>query len=299
MKLNLIFENSGDTLTYNVVHNYELLEFFIEKCNQTNNNNFQNFSELARQVDKHLMEIHWALSKINEVLPKLIGRSFKENNYLLDYLNQNFLNNQHCEWVFSQNEIVNIDSLRHSSDFVTAKLGAILHEKYPDEIRDVVLAPALEKLGYLFPYTEVNLTVHRLETLFNRLEYSSANKWDIFENPIKNFYSANDICNFSFSYTYVGRQYYDKFKVFDDDLVYGDHYNYETLEFSFFLNLEKPQTIPFSTEFLNWCNKNNVPPITSQIPIANIENISEKLFDYRKILYTNAKNKNPIKLEIQ
>jgi len=289
MKLQIVFENSGDTLDYDVVYNHELLEFFINHCNLNNNNRFCNNNNLRHNIRKLITEIHWSLSKINEVLKYLTGKEFKQNDQLLDYLDQNFLNNQHAEWVNSQKEIIDIDSLRFSSDTNKAKLGSKLHEQYPDEIRKVKLAPILEKLGYIFPYEEVNMNVHRLESAFNLVEYSADNKWENIVNPYKNFYAGNDETNFSFSYTYVGRQYYNKFINFDDKLEFDDHYNYETLEHSFTLSLAKPQTIPFSKEFIEWTKIHNIPQIT-KIPIANLTNLANNLFEYRKLLVRNAEN---------
>jgi hypothetical protein len=174
-------------------------------------------------------------------------------------------------------------------------LGSILHEKYPDEIREIRLAEALTMLGYLYPYEEVNLGIHHLETIFNKynLEFSSDSKWNVFDNPFKDkIISNNNVTNFSFGYTYVGRQYYNKFEFFDDNLKYPDHYNYEQLEFSFQLNLQKPQTIPYSKEAIAWANTHGVPLITDQLPIANIMNISENLFEYRKVLFRNSRDNN-------
>jgi hypothetical protein len=104
--------------------------------------------------------------------------------------------------------------------------------------------------------------------------------------------SNNDVVNFSFGYTYVGRQYYNKFEYFDLDLEFNDHYNYETLEYSFQLNMSKPQTIPYSKDFLEWANVRGVRPITTQIPIANCVDIDKNLFEYRKILYRNSRDNN-------
>ena len=104
--------------------------------------------------------------------------------------------------------------------------------------------------------------------------------------------SNNNVTNFSFGYTYVGRQYYNKFEFFDDTLEYPDHYNYEQLEFSFQLNLQKPQTIPYSREATAWANAHNVPLITDQLPVANIVDISKNLFEYRKVLFRNSRDNN-------
>ena len=295
MKFSLVFDNSGDTLPFDVVYNHELFEFFVEKAKASSQNSFSNHQYLFKQVDQKLTHLHWALSKTNEVLYDLIKKSFTQQDILTNYLDQDFLNKTHCEWVQSQRHIVDIDALRHSAIASQAKIGNMLHDMYPDEIRQVKIAPILEKLGYIYPYEEVNLGVHRLENIFNKmnLEFKADQKWEVFDNPFaKTMISNNDVVNFSFGYTYIGRQYYNKFDHFDNNLQYDDHYNYETLEFAFQLNLAKPQTIPYSSEFVEWTNKHNVRPITTQLPIANLANIDSNLFNYRKILYRNSRDNN-------
>ena len=131
------------------------------------------------------------------------------------------------------------------------------------------------------------------------LEFSADAKWEVFDNPFKDsIISNNDIVNFSFSYTYVGRQYYNKFEFFDDKLEYKDHYNFETLEYSFQLNLKKPQTIPYSKEFIDWTKETGARPITYQLPIANIDNLGDNLFKYRKVLYRNSQADNKALISI-
>jgi len=295
MKFSLVFDNSGDCLPFEVVSNHELFEFFVDQANQKQQNRFSNNQTLFGELDKKITHLHWAISKTNEVLYDLIGRSFDQHTDLEQYLDQNFLNKTHSDWVFSQLENVDIDALRYSANSSQARLGNQLHELYPDAIRVVKTAPAMEKLGYIYPYEEVNLGVHCLETAFSKhnLEFSADNKWDVFDNPfIDSIISNNNVTNFSFGYTYVGRQYYNKFEFFDDNLTYSDHYNYEQLEFSFQLNLQKPQTIPYSKEAIAWANSHGVPLITDQLPIANIVDISENLFEYRKVLFRNSRDNN-------
>ena len=188
--------------------------------------------------------------------------------------------------MFSQKKSVDIDQLRFSNISDLARIGNQLHELYPDHIRTIPIAPILEKLGYIYPYEEVNMGVHRLESSFNKqnLEFSADNKWEVFSNPcMDTMVSNNDVVNFSFGYTYVGRQYYNKFEYFDSDLLHKDHYNYETLEYSFQLNLNQPQTIPFSKEFLDWSNRHGIRPMAVQLPIANCVDLDKNLFEYRKI----------------
>lgn len=301
MKFSLVFENSGDCIPFTVVANEDVFEFFVNTATVNSQNAFSNNKKLAMLVDKHLTDLHWAISKSNEVLYSLIGKSFDQHTTLDNYLDQDFLNKTHADWVFSQFDIVDIDKMRVSRDHNVAKIGNILHELYPDEIRQIKAAPAMEKLGYLYPYEEVNKSVHRLEKLFvfDNLEFSSDSKWEVFNNPFrKTMTSTNDVVNFSFGYTYVGRQYYNKFEYFDDELKCKDHYNYETLEYSFQLNLRKPQTIPYSKEFLQWVTEQGVEPIAAQIPIANIDNLSKNLFEYRKVVYRNSKAGNKVTIQL-
>ena len=301
MNFSLVFENSGDSIPFTTVANQELFEFFVDKSNAESKNLFSNKQRLAKEIDKRLTDLHWAISKSNEVLYSLIGKSFKQCNNLDDYLEQDFLNKTHADWVKSQYDIVDIDKLRSSNDSQVAILGNRLHELYPDEIRQINTAPAMEKLGYLYPYEEVNMSVHRLESCFNQqnLEFSADTKWEVFDNPFKDsIISTNDIVNFSFGYTYVGRQYYNKFEYFDDELKYDDHYNYEKLEFSFQISLKKPQTILYSKEFLQWANKTGAKLITTQIPIGNINDLGKNLFEYRKIVYRNSQADNSASIVI-
>ena len=295
MKFSLVFDTSGDIIPYEVVYNHELFEFFVNQTNQQKQNSFSNQCKLYKELDKKITHLHWALSKTNEVLYSLVGKSFEQQSNLENYLNQDFLNKTHCDWVFSQLEVADINKLRFSDNSNVSSLGWKLHELYPDEIRIVKTSELLEKLGYIYPYEEVNMGVHRIESAFNKtnLEFSAEAKWEVFSNPFKDtIVTNNSIVNFSFGYTYVGRQYYNKFEYFDDNLKYNDHYNYENLEFSFQLSLQKSQTIDFSSEAKLWAEEKNIQLVANQIPIANIPNLSENLFEYRKILYRNSRDNN-------
>lgn len=299
MKFKLEFDNSQDAIPFEVVYNHDMIEWYINRASQEGHNSFSS-PVVASQCDRLLNELHWALSKTNEVLWLLCGEKFPEQHNRLDYLDQTFLNRQHESWVKSQSLVIDIDQLRHSAHVGQAKLGNMLHDMYPDEIRKIKLAEAMAKLGYIFPYEEVNLTVHRLEHFFAQdIEFMADAKWQVFENSFHStMTSNNDIVNFGFGYTYVGRQYYNKWKYFDTELACTDHYNYETLEWAFQINLGRPETVAYSPEFLNWCANHNVPPVTTQIPIANAIDLEKNLHHYRAILYKNSQQNNQAKLII-
>lgn len=299
MKFKLEFYKSHDAILFEVVHNHDIIEWYINQATHQGHNSFC-APTLANCCDQLLNELHWSLSKTNEVLWLLCGEKFPENHNRLDYLDQVFLNKQHEVWVKSQSIVLDINQLRHSADIRQAKLGNMLHDVYPNEIRKIKLAEAMIKLGYIFPYEEVNLTVHRLENFFAQdIEFKSDAKWQVVDNPFRSsMTSNNNVVNFGFGYTYVGRQYYNKWKYFDTDLACTDHYNYETLEWAFQINLNRPETVAYSPEFLAWCAKHNVPPVTTQIPIANAVDLEKNLHHYRSILYKNSQQNNQATLTI-
>ena len=183
MKFSLVFDKSGDTLPFEVVYNHELFEFFIDQTNNNSQNSFSNDQELYKDLDKKVTHLHWSISKTNEILYDLVGESLKQHTDLENYLDQRFLNQLHSDWVFSHYHDINIDDLRFSTVASVARLGNILHELYPDEIRKINTAPAMEKLGYIYPYREVNSGVHALESSFKNLEFKTDDKWKVFNNP--------------------------------------------------------------------------------------------------------------------
>jgi hypothetical protein len=299
MQFKLEFDNSRDYIPFEVVHNHDMIEWFIKKANIDAHNSF-NAPTISNQCSKLLNNIHWSVCKTNEVLWLLCGEKFTENDNRYDYLDQKFLNQQHNSWVKSQSHIVDIDQLRYSSIAPRAKIGNLLHDAYPDHIRKIALAEAMTKLGYIYPYEEVNMTVHCLEELFAKdTEFKADAKWQVFDNPFKStMVSNNNVVNFGFNYTYVGRQYYNKWKCFDTELEYSDHYNYETLEWAFQMNLSRPETVSYSPEFYKWCEEKQVPMITTQIPIANVIDLEKNLHHYRSVLYKNSQQNNQAKLTI-
>jgi hypothetical protein len=53
-----------------------------------------------------------------------------------------------------------------------------------------------------------------------------------------------------------------------------------------------PETIPFSKESIQWANSQNIKLVAEQIPIANIVDLENNLFEYRKVLYRNSRDNN-------
>ena len=91
MKFSLVFDNSGDALPFEVKYNHELFEFFVEQTNNQSQNSFSNDRAVYKDVDKKISHLHWAISKTNEVVYDLIGKSFEQHTDLENYLDQHSL----------------------------------------------------------------------------------------------------------------------------------------------------------------------------------------------------------------
>lgn len=302
MNFSLVFDNSGHEIPFEVKSNHDLIHWFIQKADQEKRNEFLNRDRLGDEIDQRLNELHWAVCKTNEIYGLLNGIPFQQQQDLQQYLDQRFLNQQHADWCQSQRVTVSIDEMRFSDDQRLGRIGWQLHEMLPDEIRHLPMAQAMTKLGYIVPYEEVNMTVHRLEQAFAKdREWSATDKWagQGLDNPFLDTMVSNmDRVNFSFGYTFVGRQTFDKWRHWDTELEFDDHYNYEKLEWSFQLNLDRPQTLAWSPEFLTWSQQQAVKSVATQIPIANVIDLGQNLTHYRQVLYNNAKQNNAARLHL-
>lgn len=297
----LVFDKTGDSIPFEIVQNRELVEVFINKINENGNMQFTN-TTLPATINTLANRLHGYLVTINKCLQELsTGMTLPVKKNTADYLDQQLMIDLHAQWALSQYIIINIDKLRYSLDPVEAAIGGKLRHCYPDEIVEVKLAEALAHLGLINEYEEINITIHYLEAMFNteNLEFNSPSKWEVFPHHVQNVVIDNSVTNLTFGYTYLGRKIYDRFINFDDTLLNTDHYNFERLEYAFNINLLRPQTIPFSPEFLSWCATHHVQPRGTNVPIANVIGLNERLFEFRKLLYKNIGNNNSASLILQ
>lgn len=290
MKFSLVFAVSNHSIDFEVVNNGDILGCLVEQAIEAQANEFSDNQVMSRKVLTCVNDITHSVSLSNTVLGNLGAKPFPTRTDLLEYLDQRVLNSLHEQWVRSQALMFDIDQLRFCEHSGRSRIGWKLWELYPDHIRKVALAEIMTKLGYIVPYEDINMGVHRLEHLFMcNTEYCSVHKWKTFENPfVDSMISNHDVVNFSLSYTYVGRQMYNRWEHWDTELEFTDHYNFETLEHAFQLNLARPQTRSYSPEFLFWCQRHNVPAVTTQLPIANAIDIEKHLTYYRTVLYQNS-----------
>lgn len=295
----LRFESSGDIIPFQTVLNETLINWFIEKANTSGFNKFKVDGDWVNDVTREIAILRKNLLDCQVELSNLgICFDIKEDPTLC--LDQDYLNELHSEWVKSQDRMINIDDLRGSETAEVKSLGEKLHDMYPDQIRIIRLAEAMEKIGLIEQYEDINMSVHRLESLLrDPIDFSSEDRYGIFDNEkFEETEFTNDRTHFSFSYTYLGRQNHDKWINFDNGSN-DDYYNFEKLEQTFNIGLCQPETRSFSPEFTEWCQENGLKPIGETIAIANIPDLQKNLFLYRRILYNNGKAGNQASLALK
>jgi hypothetical protein len=288
MKFSLVFENSGDFISFNPV-NQELLEFYIDRLNQQSLNRFfsenscygQKILDSINQLDSNILEVNNWLNKFTDI--KFDSHTTEE------YLCQHVLNKIHADWATSHS--LSYDILEKRKQYNFSGLVENIHEKFPDDIPTPSLSTVLSKLELNDIYDSINFSVHKLERLFNGIQYTVSDSWTIVSNNhFPKSFITNDLANLQLSFNHLGRTLYDKFVSFDLDLKCNDENSYNELLGYVTLNLLPSQTVPLSLEYVDWCKYHNKTPCGRFLNIGNIPNLYENLTKYRIIIFRNLLN---------
>ena len=288
MKFSLVFENSGDCIPFDPV-NQELLEFYIEKLNQQSLNRFfsenpyygQKILDSINKLDSNILEVNNWLNKFTDI---------QFDSYTTEeYLCQHVLNKIHADWVASHLLSYDIQEKRKQYNF--SGLVENIHEKFPDDIPAPLLISVLSSLELKDIYNSLNHNVHTLESLFNAVQYTVSDSFTVVSNNhFPKSFITNDLANLRLSFNHLGRSLYHKFVGFDLDLQYDDENSYDELLGYLTLRLLPSETVPLSSEYINWCKYHNKTPSGMFLNIGNIPNLYENLTKYRIIIFRNLLN---------
>jgi len=272
----LEFENSGDILPYEANRNADILVYYVELLNKQNQNRFTT-NHIFK--DQNLTPL---IKEINEYFTKYTEKTI---NIYENYFDQSVLNQLHAYWVFSQNNLK-----------IDAKTKGLL-DYYNDDNLFPIWSDVLHKIGKADHFNSLNHAIHKLERQFYEVSYSIDDKYFEENNPFPSDRCTNDICNFRIAFNHLGRPLYDKFETVDDELAADDTNTFNELHGFVEISLRRPQTIPFSKEYIEWCNKLNKPPSGTCLNIGNLIDYKSKLTEYRQILYNNNSNSFTINIE--
>jgi hypothetical protein len=297
MKFNLVFDQTGDSIPFQTINSQtsDLLCYYVERLELKNLNNFVSSNSVGQSIQTCINDLHTIINKTNNFIYELLDYKIETYNDQ-EYLDQAVLNKLHADWVCSQSVLYDIDQKRKKYKSLQAEL---IHDSYPDNIRVPPLGDVLEKLGVKSVYNSINFKIHHLEHIFNNLNYeSNTHEWIEFKNPAPKSILTNDNCNLKLKFNHLGRTLYQKYCTFDNDLEFNDENSYDQLLKFLTVNMEPPQTIPLSKEYVTWCNIHNKIPSGDYLNIANIVDLDRYLTSYRKIIYQNDLQKNNFSIQL-
>ena len=296
MNFLLVFESTGDSIPFKTINTQsaDVLSYYVDYLNSNNLNRFvsNQGSHISRLIDK----LNSTIVECNEFIYELLDRRI--DTYDRDcYLNQKILNKIHADWVRSQSVIYNISEKRKKYNY--SKQAENIHSLFPDNYPAPSLGIIIEKLGVEPAYSSINQLVHTLETELANFNFSVADQsWVEFTNPFSKEILTNDISNFALAFHHLGRSLYNKFIRHDHELEFDDENSYNELLGFIDIRLVPPQTIPLSKEYISWCNSHNKIPSGKHLNIANVPDLSDRLTDYRTILFKNSLQNNASSIQL-
>jgi hypothetical protein len=286
----LAFENSGDVLSFESV-NSEILEYYVDHLNQLKINYFKILNLTGETIQQAIDSLDSIIQKFNDMpIQHIINTDIYRPEHQA-YLDQSYLNKLHADWVSFQKQQYVIADQRNR--YNNSEIVEQIHNIYPDELPVVRVGDILDKLCVKQEFDEINLYVHRIESMFNCVRAKSdIDNWVEMPNPFPKNCLSNSIANLSIDFNHLGRTLYDKFQNFDTNLIYDDENSYDELLNYVAIRIRPPETIPMSVEYVESCRRNNREPIGNFLNIGNLINLNDNLTKYRQLLYKNIQAKN-------
>ncbi len=297
MTFSLTFDNSGDSINFVSVYP-DLTEYYINQLNQKKANSFRVLdNKWAESVTQEINNLHTGLVEVNNWIEQLADWRY-ETFESADYLNQEILNKFHALWVQSQTQIYDINTKRQQHNF--AGVSELIHNMFPDDIRCVMLADIFNKLNRTQQYDKINHIIHRLESKFNQINFGmSDNSWQEYPNIFDKSILTNNIAHFNLTFKHLGRTLYNKFQSFDLKLEHNDENSFNELVGLVDIRLVPAQTIPLSIEYQQWCHTMNQDVCGDKLTLGNIPDLSDRLTEYRQMIYKNLKNNNNFSIHLE
>lgn len=300
MKFKIVFENSGDTILFST-DVPDLLNFYVDFLNENKANSFKVNSSVFDELNTTIKNLFDTLIDYNNsICSDFTGKIFCPDNpeYLID---QDMLNRTHSEWVHSNHiKYYTFDTIKEMN---TTGIYDDLLDTLPDDDHKIPASEILYKYNAKDLHNNINILAHDIECVFNSIKFQSDidmdYNWIEIKNPFTKKYTSNSLSNLSISFNHYGRTLYNKFKYKGPDInFYDDENSFNQLLGFVTLSLLPPESIPYSKEYVEWCNKINREPAGDFLNLGNIENLAENSTKYRQIIHRNILHNNKFSIEI-
>ena len=294
MNISIVFDNTCDVVSFSLV-NPDIAVYYVEWLESINKNSFS-FSFDNDQFTRLIILLDTSIKDNNKIIQLLNSKPLKTYSEL-EYLDQDNLNRLHVAYANLHHQIYDIRLSQQSNNIEIATMANKILEKFSDNELTPSMSTVLEKLNLVDSYVNINTCIHKFEESIQQLPFKT-NSWIQTDNIFSKSRLTNNINNLQIRFYHLGRTLYNKFETFDDKLEHCDENSFNELIGHVQVNLVKPQTIPLSIEYIDWCVHRNKIPSGMHLNLGNLLDIDSKLTDYRQIFYRNIKNKNTFSLQI-
>jgi hypothetical protein len=249
--MKIVWSSTGDELNV-VPTNQALAEYYINAIAPYNQ-----FvcTEYGIDADK-ASRLIWALEDVNKfVTQHKIAPAFA----IGDPYDQRYLNELHRAWV--------------KFSLATPKFVTLLRQKDP------------ELVGH---YRSINKLLHSIEKMFVQ-KWSNIENGDVHSVP-NTFPNAlsHDIANVQIVFHDLGRNTFNKWANFDNDLDAEDTNDFVNLPVEIEINLCRPMSFQPPANYVEWCTAHGITnPPGRWMNLGNIANLEERIADYRRLLIRN------------
>lgn len=249
--MKIVWSSSGDEIEV-VPANQELVEYYIHAI--APHNSFV-CVECGIELEK-AKRLIWALEDVNDFVTKHnIAPAFAVG----DPYDQAYLNDLHRSWV--------------KFSLATPKFVTLLRQKDP------------ELVGH---FRSINKLLHGIEKMFVQ-KWANIDNGDVrtVPNPFANALT-HDVANVQIVFHDLGRNTFNKWMYFDNNLDPVDTNDYVHLPVEIELNLNRPVSFQPPADYVEWCNSNGIAqPPGRWLNLGNIKDLEQRLADYRHLLIRN------------
>jgi hypothetical protein len=251
--MKLVWLQTGDELEI-VPTNTELAEYYVHAMAVYNS-----FSCTDNSIDtdkaQHLL---LGLEDVNRFLTQhKIATAFAVG----DPYDQQYLNQLHRDWV-----------------------------KFCIKVPKFIQMLTLKDPNLALTFRNINKLLHFIEEMFTqRWACLDNNEVSLLDNPFENVLS-HEMGNVQIVYHNLGRNTFNKWVNFDDDLDLDDTNDFSKLATEIEIHLMRPVEYTAPASYIKWCEKNNIAtPPGRWLNLGNIKNLQEKQTEYRNVMIRNSK----------
>jgi len=267
MKLQFLWD-TGDYFTADPVYP-EFVDWYVQTCVMMGNNferhlctGQETFKASDVEVSALIIELQENLASVNKIIRGLGLQIYEPKHSFYDQRELNRLHKHWVKWIREDPQI---------------------QEKF-------------RKLGREDQFRGINYLSHHIESSF-KYRMVTAPIWKA-PNKFKDLELQDGLYNITMNYAEKGKSSHHKWRGNDDQPNDYELSNWENAVGSLNFQLDSPKVFGYNTDYIDYCDRHNIPKTTLFYPIANI-NDADQLAHARQVMDINMfKKGNALSLRL-